>query len=89
MRTDLLDLYRGRMTELLILREAEGGELPVEVESAHVERLDDLWWQLSEEEQATYETELANAQPPPSPETLNLVDCEVNEGEHAPPRKAA
>ncbi|HEY6556969.1 MAG TPA: hypothetical protein VI072_06835 [Polyangiaceae bacterium] len=89
MNADHLDRYRRLMNELLIFREAEGGELPVEVESAYVERLDDLWWQLSEEEQAAYEIELTNALPPGSPDDLELVDCEVNEGEHAGPRKAA
>jgi hypothetical protein len=77
------------MSELLVLREAEGGELPAEVESSFVERLDDLWWKLSEEEQQVYEAELADDSVPSTPEALGLVDCEVDEGDHAGPRKAA
>ena len=77
MTDSALDSYRRLMNELLILREAEGGDLPVEVESAYVERLDDLWW------------ELAKAAPPAGPEELALVDCEVDKGSHSTPRKAA
>ena len=46
-----LDSYRSLMNALLILRETEGGELPEEIESSYVERLDVLWWKLSETEQ--------------------------------------
>jgi len=89
MKEGPLDRYRRLMNELLFVRESEGGELPMEVESAYVERLDELWWQLSEQEQAAYEAELANLVPPASAEELNLIDCEVKEGERAGPRKAA
>jgi hypothetical protein len=89
MTDSALDSYRRLMNELLILREAEGGDLPVEVESAYVERLDDLWWKLSEEDQAEYEAELAKATPPAGPEELALVDCEVDKGSHSTPRRAA
>jgi hypothetical protein len=89
MTDSALDSYRKLINELLILREAEGGDLPVEVESAYVERLDDLWWQLSEDDQAEYEAELAKATPPTGPEELDLVDCEVDKGSHSTPRKAA
>jgi hypothetical protein len=89
MSADLLDRYRQLMNELLFVREAEGGDLPVEVESAHVERLDDLWWQLSAQEQTTFEAELASKPPPASTAELGLVDCEVDEGSHGAPRKAA
>lgn len=86
---NVLDQYRVLMNELLIVRAAEGGELPIEVESVYVERLDDLWWRLSEDEQATYEAELANAPQLASPDELSLVDCEVDRGEHVSPRKVA
>ena len=89
MSADVLVRYRRLLNELLILREAEGGDLPVEIESAYVERLDDLWWQLSEQEQATYEEELASAVVPASKAELGLVDCVVRVGERAAPRKAA
>jgi hypothetical protein len=84
-----LDRYRALFNELLIVRETEGGDLPVEVESAYVEQLDKLWWQLSEEERMAFETELASAPSPASPEELKLVDCEVKEGSYAIPRTAA
>lgn len=89
MTTEVLDQYRRLMNELLIVREAEGGELPIEIESAYVERLDDLWWQLSVEEQAAYEKELASESSPPSQESLRLVDCEVSQGEQTSPRRKA
>lgn len=54
-----LEMYRKLMNELLFVREAEGGELTEEVESAYVEKLDELWWRLSEAEQRQYESELA------------------------------
>jgi hypothetical protein len=84
-----LDKYRKLMNELLILREAEGGELPDELESSYVERLDKLWWSLSQAEQGEYEAELAHASPLTGPEDLQLVDCEVDEGGSTAPRKAA
>jgi hypothetical protein len=84
-----LDSYRSLMNELLILRETEGGELPEELESSYVERLDFLWWKLSEAEQDEYEAELADADAPDGPETLNLVDCEVDQGSTTTPRKVA
>jgi hypothetical protein len=84
-----LDAYRQLMNELLIVRETECGSLPVEVESAYVERLDDLWWRLSEQEQTGYEAELASAAAPTGPEQLDLVDCDVQEGSRSTPRRAA
>lgn len=50
-----LESYRKLMNELLSLRAAADGDLPVEVEASYVQRMDDLWWQLSEEEQAEIE----------------------------------
>ncbi len=84
-----LNCYRKLMIELLILREAEGGELPDELESSYVARLDDLWWSLSEAEQEEYEAELAGSVSLAGPEYLRLVDCEVDEGGSTGPRKAA
>ncbi|HEY5959170.1 MAG TPA: hypothetical protein VIV60_21580 [Polyangiaceae bacterium] len=89
MTIELLDRYRVLMNELLFTREAEAGDLPEELESSYVERLEDLWWQLSESEQAAYEAELTLAESPSSPEELNFVDCTVTEGGHASPRRAA
>lgn len=89
MNRTTLDNYRSLMNELLILRETEGGELPAELESSYVERLDALWWKLSEAEQDEYEAELAGADAPVGPEALNLVDCEVDQGSTTTPRKAA
>lgn len=84
-----LDQYRRLMSELLILREAEGGDLPDDLESSYVERLDDLWWKLTEAEQDEYEAELADSTGPSGPETLSLVDREVDKGATTTPRKAA
>lgn len=50
-----LHSYRALMNELVAARAAEGGTLPVEVESTYAERLNDLWWLLSDEEQTEYE----------------------------------
>jgi hypothetical protein len=87
MINSLLDGYCRLMNELLLLREAEGGELPVEVESSYVQRLDDLWWRLSEQEQELYESELADTLT--GPDDLHLIDCEVDQGSNTAPRKAA
>lgn len=84
-----LDEYRTLMNELLILREGEGGDLPDEIESSYVDRLDRLWWVLSEAEQAEYEAELAAAAAPAGPAKLDLVDCAVDPGATTGPRKAA
>ncbi|HKY35861.1 MAG TPA: hypothetical protein VJN18_07980 [Polyangiaceae bacterium] len=85
---DTLNRYRRLMNELLIAREAEGGDLAQEVESAYVARLDELWWQLTEREQQIYEAELASAQAPPIRSEPKLVDCLVKVGERVAPRKA-
>lgn len=77
------------MSELLITRESEGGELPVEVESAYVERLNDLWYRLSKEEQTAYEAELSRGTTLATDEDLKLIDCPVTQGEHAAPRREA
>jgi hypothetical protein len=84
-----LEAYRALLSELVILREAEGGELPEELESAYVERLDALWWRLSETEQQAFEAELAGAAQPTAPDSLNLVDCSVGQHGTSAPRSAA
>lgn len=81
--------YRTLLTELLFEREAAGGELPDNEESLFVERLDEIWWQLSESEQSLIERELAQPSAPAVHESPELVDCEVSEGSRAVPRKAA
>jgi hypothetical protein len=86
--SESLNQYRALLTQLLLDREAAGGELPDEEESMYVERLDRLWWQLSSAEQDVIDQELA--EPPTASETpLNLVDCVVSEGSSDVPRKAA
>lgn len=84
-----LDQYRSLMNELLILREAEGGELPDDLESSYVARLDDLWWKLTEAEQDEFEAEFADATGLSGPEILSLVDREVDKGGKTTPRKVA
>ena len=44
-------LYLSVLEELEQARRNAGGRLPDETESAFVERLDDLWWELSSDEQ--------------------------------------
>ncbi len=61
MKTMPLDEYRSLINELLILREAEGGDLPEELESSYVERLDKLWWKLTEDEREQYDSQLAGS----------------------------
>jgi hypothetical protein len=80
--------YRSLLNELLFEREAAGGELPESQESAFVERLDELWWQLSSAEQREIDKELAE---PSFPEVVeeHFVDCDVGDGSSAAPRKAA
>lgn len=89
MSASIFEEYSKLMNELLLLRETEGGTLSDEIESTYVERLDALWWQLSEEEQNAYERELALSDSPQSPESLSFVDCEVPLGTKTHPRRAA
>lgn len=77
--------YRRLLNELLFAREAEGGELPVDEESSYVERLDKLWWELSEDER---NAETGYAPPPAAPASLGLVDREVRIGDRVSPRRA-
>lgn len=85
--TGALNRYRILMNELMFAREAEGGDLGMEVEAAYVARLDELWWQLSEEEQQAYEIELAKGEVPSIENHPNLVDRIVEKGDCVGPRK--
>ncbi len=83
----LLDDYRRLMNEHLFFRAAEGGTLPLEIESAFVDRLDDVWWRLSEADQERFEAELQSACYPRAPLDLAVVDCVA--GDMQVPRSAA
>jgi hypothetical protein len=50
-------LYDELIDELLAARVAAGGALSAESESAFVERLDDLWWQMTDDEQHAWNAE--------------------------------
>jgi hypothetical protein len=87
--SESINRYRALLTELLFEREAAGGELSQLEESLFVERLDQIWWQLSSAEQDIVDQELARV---PNPRVIDqpaLVDCAVSEGSSAAPRKAA
>ncbi len=60
LRTSILNQYRYLMNELLKARVAEGGNLSEALESSYVERLDELWWKLSETEQDILESEFGS-----------------------------
>jgi hypothetical protein len=47
-------LYASLVNELHEARAAAGGALSEDDESAFAERLDDLWWELTDEEQDDY-----------------------------------
>lgn len=47
-------LYASLMDELVAERAKAGGTLSEDAEAGFAERLDDLWWQLSNEEQDTW-----------------------------------
>ena len=89
MSTDRLEQYRALLGQLLFEREAAGGELPEDDESRFVERLDEVWWQLSPDQQGVIDGELAAPNVPEVSEDLKLVDCDVAKGSRALPRKAA
>jgi hypothetical protein len=82
--TTNLERYRALLGELLLVRELDGvnGVLPEDTESAYVDRLDALWWQLSEEEQAAYK-QIA----PDAPQDTHLVDVSVSIGSTTLPRR--
>lgn len=50
-------LYDSLIDELQAARAAAGGRLSDESESAFVERLDELWWQMTDEEQDAWNAE--------------------------------
>lgn len=79
-----LDNYTKLLNELILERAMAGGTLPDEKESEYVERLDALWWKLTEEERVQYRVASHKVQ---APEDLGLVDCEVSIGSSSLPRK--
>ena len=86
MNSEAFDRYRGLLTELLFEREAAGGELSEEDESRYVERLDELWWQLSSSDQDRIEQELRRVAVEVEEEP-DLTDVAVAEGSSGLPRK--
>lgn len=83
----MLNAYSQLITELHLRRELEGGTLEDDIEFSYVERLDDLWWQLTEAERAQVEAEHAELGRVPADASLGLVDCPVESGR--PRRQAA
>jgi hypothetical protein len=83
-----LERYRHLLTQLLFEREAAGGELPEQEESRYVELLDEVWWQLSPNDQDLIERELKQVAVQVEEEP-DLVDSAVFEGSSALPRRAA
>lgn len=57
MSSETFDRYRALLMQLLLDREAAGGELSEEDEARYVERLDELWWKLSPSDQEQIERE--------------------------------
>jgi hypothetical protein len=80
--------YRQLLSQLLFEREAAGGELLEDEEFMFVERLDQLWRQLSTDEQDSIDRELAEPIHLLVNEEPHLVDCVVSEGSSVAPRKA-
>jgi hypothetical protein len=81
--------YRELLNRLLLERELAGGALPDDDESEYVAQLDHYWWEMTPEEQAQIEQELAEDIPPDAPHELGQMDQEVGIGQQVPPRKAA
>lgn len=69
--------YQAKLAELLFLREHEGGSLPLEIESAYVEQLDDLWRSLPEHEQEEVESYLKTLSSPGARERLPLLVARI------------
>jgi hypothetical protein len=81
--------YRELLYRLLLERELAGGVLPEEDESEYVSQLDQLWWEMTPEEQNQIERELAEDNAPAAPPELGQTDQEVELGQRVPPRRAA
>lgn len=81
--------YRELLTTLMMERALAGGSLPEEAESRHVDDLDTCWWAMTPAEQEDAERQIANDEPGGAPADLRIEDVSVEQGKHAPPRKAA
>jgi hypothetical protein len=81
--------YRTLLATLLFEREAAGGDLPESDEAKFVALLDEIWWQLTSDEQGEIDGELQHETVVIAPETLDIHDCLVSEGSSALPRQAA
>jgi len=78
MSQELTKRYLGMLTELLLERELNGGTLPMDVESERSAKLEEIWWQLSDEEQD--EVEEVFKRPIEAPVDLGLVDMPAESG---------
>lgn len=78
MSQELTKQYLGMLTELLLERELNGGTLPMDVESERSAKLEEIWWQLSDEEQD--EVEEVVMRPIEAPVDLGLVDMPAESG---------
>jgi hypothetical protein len=87
--TTALQRYRELLYRLLLERELAGGALLEEDESEYVALLDQHWWEMTPEEQAQIERELADDSVPAAPRELGQTDQQVELGQQVPPRKAA
>ncbi len=88
MKQQPLERYRILLSQLLFEREAAGGDLPEEEESRYVALLDEVWWELSPNDQEQLERELRQVAVQVGEEPA-LVDLAVAEGSSALPRRAA
>lgn len=68
----IMSEFQQKLDYLLLEREIVGGVLSQEHESERVADLDQLWWQLTEEEQVLVEAEVGRT--PSAPRSLNLTD---------------
>jgi hypothetical protein len=78
MSQELTKQYLGMLTELLLERELNGGTLPMDGESERSAKLEEIWWQLSDEEQD--EVEEVVMRPIEAPVDLGLVDMPAESG---------
>jgi len=61
--TEAADEYRRLYSELLFARELDGGDLSQEEEAHRCGQLTDLWNEMTEEEQASFERDLVSPSP--------------------------
>lgn len=81
--------YGELLIQLLLFREAAGGELPPEDEARMVSELDRCWREMSEEERQESELGFAGRPVPPAPDSLHEEDLVVPDGSRIGPRRAA